>query len=378
MIWRSSVEHLRARGHDVRVLTTDHREADVEARNDLNVYRELLWYWHEHEFPRLSVLERLRVERHNHSVLTRHLADHRPQVVTWWPMGGMSLSMIERCRRQGLPAVGVVCDDWLVYGSRVDAWQRGLARLGPLGETVGKAAGAPGPVNFDSAASWVFISRFTLDCAREMGGHRLPRSTVAHAGVDAARFRPGTPHPWGGGLLYVGRVDPRKGIATALRALTRLDAGFRVDVVGDGDPRHAAELRELSASLGLDGRFALHPGVDHARLAERYTRADALVFPVTWPEPWGLVPLEAMASGIPVIATGTGGSGEYLLHEENCLLVEPSDDAGLAAAAMRLRDDRDLRTQLREGGLATAGRYSETAFNEAVEWEIRRAVDDVA
>jgi len=173
-------------------------------------------------------------------------------------------------------------------------------------------------------------------------------------------------------------VDPRKGIATALRALTRLDAGFRVDVVGDGDPRHAAELRELSASLGLDGRFALHPGVDHARLAERYTRADALVFPVTWPEPWGLVPLEAMASGIPVIATGTGGSGEYLLHEENCLLVEPSDDAGLAAAAMRLRDDRDLRTQLREGGLATAGRYSETAFNEAVEWEIRRAVDDVA
>jgi len=378
VIWRSCVERLRARGHQVRVLTSDHREEGERGGEHHDVHRELRWYWREHDFPRLSARERLRLERHNRSVLARHLAAHRPEVVTWWPMGGMSLSLIERCRREGLPAVGVVCDDWLVYGPTVDAWQRGLARLGPLGAAVGNIVGAPGPVDFDGAASWVFISRFTLDRAREEGGHRLSRSTVAHAGIDATRFRPGAPHAWEGRLLYAGRVDPRKGITTAVRALGALDSGFRLDVVGDGDPRHAQELRELSASLGVDGRFELHPGVDHAWMAERYTRADALVFPVTWPEPWGLVPLEAMACGTPVIATGTGGSGEYLRHEENCLLVEPSDHAGLAAAAARLRDDEELRSRLREGGLATAGRHSETAFNDAVEWEIQRAVHEAA
>ncbi len=48
--------------------------------------------------------------------------------------------------------------------------------------------------------------------------------------------------------------------------------------------------------------------------------ADALLFPVQWEEPWGLVPLEAMASGTPVVATGTGGSGEYLRDGDNCLV----------------------------------------------------------
>ncbi len=90
-------------------------------------------------------------------------------------------------------------------------------------------------------------------------------------------------------------------------------------------------------------------------LPAAYAEADALLFPVRWEEPWGLVPLEAMAVGTPVVATGTGGSGEYLRDGENALVIgrdaEPSD---LSGALRRLAGDADLRRRLREGGIATA------------------------
>ena len=61
----SSDAQLRSRGHEVRVLTTDHGEPGVTARDDGDVHRELRWYWRDHAWPRLGLLERLRLERHN-------------------------------------------------------------------------------------------------------------------------------------------------------------------------------------------------------------------------------------------------------------------------------------------------------------------------
>jgi glycogen synthase len=95
---------------------------------------------------------------------------------------------------------------------------------------------------------------------------------------------------------------------------------------------------------------------------------------VLWEEPWGLVPLEAMAVGRPVVATGTGGSGEYLVDGENCLIYGPPDNAAqLAAAIRRLADDEGLRGRLREGGFATAEKFTEAAFNEAVSIALEQA-----
>jgi glycogen synthase len=90
------------------------------------------------------------------------------------------------------------------------------------------------------------------------------------------------------------------------------------------------------------------------------------LFPVRWSEPWGIVPLEAMAFGRPVVATGLGGSGEYLRDGKNCLLVAPSDPSALAAAVRRLAADAGLRERLRAEGQATAHTHTETVFNQAV------------
>jgi glycosyltransferase involved in cell wall biosynthesis len=93
-----------------------------------------------------------------------------------------------------------------------------------------------------------------------------------------------------------------------------------------------------------------------------------VLFPVQWEEPWGLVPLEAMAVGRPVVASGTGGSAEYLRHEENALIYAPRDSAeALATAVRRLADDASLRSRLRDGGFPTAARFTERRYNEAIE-----------
>ena len=127
LVWQGAVGALRAGGHDVRVLTTDHRLPQTGAGDEPDVHRELRWYWRDHEFPRRSPRERLRLERNNAAVFDRHIANARPDVVAWWAMGRMSLSLLARGARHGLPAVAFVHDDWLIYGPVVDQWLRSFA-----------------------------------------------------------------------------------------------------------------------------------------------------------------------------------------------------------------------------------------------------------
>jgi glycosyltransferase involved in cell wall biosynthesis len=103
-----------------------------------------------------------------------------------------------------------------------------------------------------------------------------------------------------------------------------------------------------------------------AELPDVYEAADVVLFPVRWEEPWGLVPLEAMALGRPVIATGRGGSGEYLRDGENALIMPAQDPAAMADAVRRLASDPELGGRLRAGGAGTAATHTETIFNAAV------------
>jgi glycosyltransferase involved in cell wall biosynthesis len=78
------------------------------------------------------------------------------------------------------------------------------------------------------------------------------------------------------------------------------------------------------------------------------------VFPSTWREPFGLVPIEAMACDTPVVATGTGGTGEFLRDGMNAVYFEQGDHASLAAAIRRIGTDSGLRAKLVEAGRRTA------------------------
>jgi glycosyltransferase involved in cell wall biosynthesis len=339
----ATVDGLRAAGHDVQVLTSDLCEPAAGAAADPAwIHRELRAFDPAGSWPGLRAAAA--GERHNARVLAAHLDAVRPDVVCFWRMAELSVSLLDRVRRAGIPAVGVVCDPWPLDAPGRDPWHRAVGhRLG----------GSP---DWAGVARWVFVSRWL---ARRIAGAGLPMAPagIAHAGLDLGRlpFR-GPPGPWRGRLLYAGRLSALKGVDVALRAVAELP-GTRLTVCGHGSPEAAAELGALAAELGIAGRVELRPPLPATRMAELYAAHDAVLFPGTWPEPWGLVPLEAMAVGTPVVATGTGGSAEYLRPGENALQAAPGDPGALAAAVRRLARDGALRARLAAGGRRTAEQH---------------------
>ena len=205
LTWRSSVEQLRAGGHEVAVLTTGFRRDDPDPAfpEDPQVTAGCAGTGTTTSSPGMWLGDRLALERHNKATLAKELDACRPDVVCWWAMGGMSLALIEQVRQAGIPAVGVVGDDWMVYGPRVDGWTRFLRRLRLTGPRL-------------DGVTWLFNSAATRDAAGQTGGR------VVHPGVDTALFGAHPPHDWAWRLLYVGRLDPRKGIDAAVEAMATL------------------------------------------------------------------------------------------------------------------------------------------------------------
>jgi glycogen synthase len=375
LVWQSAMRRARSRGHDVRVLTSDHREPEVHSEDDPDVHRELelYWSWSEHDWVRLGPFGRLSLERRNATVMKRHVAELQPDVVSFWSMGAMSLSLVELVRRAGVPAVLVVHDDWLVYGPGRDAWMRlwsgQRSRLAPVAELLTRI---PTRFHRDRPERVLTNSDFILRRAREHG-YRLPNAAVVMPGIERRLLDPAPDRNWGWRLLCVGRIDRHKGTDTAIAALAELPADSTLVLAGSGDNGYADELRAQARQLGLEERVRFEGQVGRERLAELYQDADAVVFPVRWEEPFGLVPLEAMARRRPVVATTTGGAVEYLREGDNTLTFRADDASALAACVRRLAHDSALRERLRAGGLATAAEHTSEAFDERIAEELEHA-----
>jgi glycosyltransferase-like protein len=195
-------------------------------------------------------------------------------------------------------------------------------------------------------------------------------ATVVTNGVDAARFAlPPKQVPAHGRFLFltVGGVEPRKGSIHLVEAWARLRA--RIDpppllaVVGghsfqDHAPYREAVMRraaELGLRLGVD--LHLVGTVGDEELVAWYHAADAFVFPSV-NEGWGLAVLEALAAGLPVIATSIPVFHEYLRHGHDALLVQPRDPVALAGAMEAVVTNRALRHGLAAAGPRTAARFT--------------------
>jgi glycogen(starch) synthase len=369
LVWRAFARHMNACGHDLRVLCTDIRLPDVgPAEDDPWVTRDLSAHVHGRQPPlgRRALFAR---ERHNARVLDRALSDLRPDAVMWWHMLGVSLGLMERVRRAGLPALSVVHDEWPLYGPGHDAWLEAWRSRAGTRRLAARLTGLPTSVDPLAVDAVSFNSQWLRD--RVLAAlERRPdaRVSVIPPGIPDGVFRRAPAEPWQGRLACVGRIDERKGLGVALEAAALVE-DTTLTITGGGDEAH---LRELRAQASERVRF--EPPVAREELQHVYERADAVLFPVTWHEPWGLVPLEAMTVGRPVVATGTGGSGEYLVDGENALLVPPGDARALAAAVERLRDDAGLRERLVAGGLRTAVEHGEGASLDAMERELEQIV----
>ncbi|MBZ8142019.1 glycosyl transferase family 1 [Rubrivivax gelatinosus] len=194
------------------------------------------------------------------------------------------------------------------------------------------------------------------------------RIACVPCGVDTAAFRPGDraaarrrlgldPHEFI--VLQLGRLVPRKGIATVIEAMARLPSALpaRLVVVG-GDARtpdavrtpEIARLRALAGQCGVAGRVQFVGRRERHELRDWYVAAD--VFATTpWYEPFGITPLEAMACATPVIGSAVGGIRHTVLDGRTGFLVPPHDPAALAARIVALHADPALARALGAAGV---------------------------
>jgi glycosyltransferase involved in cell wall biosynthesis len=206
--------------------------------------------------------------------------------------------------------------------------------------------------------------------ARRYGA--LPQ--VVFNGIDTALFRPVAPDAGLRGrlgvaagaplLLFVGRLQPWKGVETAIRALALLPAAH-LAVAGDGEDR--ARLTALAGELGLAARVHFLGAVERASLPPLYAAADLLVATSHASETFGIGLVEAQACGLPVVASRFGGFPEVVDEGRTGLLFAPRDHAALAAAAGALLADPQRRAAMAAAGPPWAAQFAWPAVADRVE-----------
>jgi D-inositol-3-phosphate glycosyltransferase len=190
------------------------------------------------------------------------------------------------------------------------------------------------------------------------------RVTVVPCGVDLERFGPGGPvaarRPGRHRLVAACRLVERKGVGDAVAALPALPdaelhlAGGPPASALASDPE-ATRLRALADGLGVGDRLVLHGRVERDAMPALLRSADAVVC-APWYEPFGIVPLEAMACGVPVVATAVGGQIDSVVHGVTGVHVPPRDPAALAAALGDLLERPARCAELGRAGLERAHR----------------------
>jgi glycosyltransferase involved in cell wall biosynthesis len=204
------------------------------------------------------------------------------------------------------------------------------------------------------------------DEAAELAALGVPpgQVSVVPCGVDIEAFTPRGPVARGHGrprLLTIGRLVERKGVATAIAALAGLPEAELVVAGGPdagqlgSDPEYRA-LRSTAEEHGVADRVVFTGGVARADMPALIRSADAVVC-VPWYEPFGIVPLEAMACGVPVVASAVGGLTDTVVDRATGWLVPPHDPAALARALRALLADPARRAAMGEAGRDRAGQW---------------------
>lgn len=251
-----------------------------------------------------------------------------------------------------------------------------LATFHALGSVKRRHQGAadtspPGRVR---AERWIVenADRILATCSDELGelrrlGASPARVSVIPCGVDTTAFRPDGPAwPRRGDhhrVVVVSRLVPRKGIDEVLRALADVP-DTELLVAGGGPARHlwddpeALRLRDVAANAGVSDRVQFLGGVARDEVPALLRSADVVVT-TPWYEPFGIVPLEAMACGTPVVASAVGGILDSVVHGGTGLHVPPRDPSQLAQAIRGLLADPQLRRRMGDSGVRrVAERYS--------------------
>jgi glycosyltransferase involved in cell wall biosynthesis len=168
-------------------------------------------------------------------------------------------------------------------------------------------------------------------------------------------------------LLFVGRLVPEKGIQDLLQAYDALDDSLKSElslvIVGDGPLRHSLQLR---ASRLMQGSVKITGFVQRDELAAYYALAEMFVFP-TYTDTWGLVVNEAMACGLPIIASSAAGCvADLVIDGWNGRVIKPGHISELTSSIVHLAMDSQLRARMACRSREIISRYSPESCAEGM------------
>jgi len=189
-----------------------------------------------------------------------------------------------------------------------------------------------------------------------------------------AKAEPAADLPSGRRLLWVGRLDPQKGFAAAVQAFARLasDVPDLVFVVA-GDGRDRGALARLAP--GVRARVVMLGNLPHEILPRYHASADVFLAPALGQESFGIVLVEAMAAGVPIVASNIPGYREVVRDGIEGFLVPPGDAGELAAAVRRVLTDEALSHALAAAGRERAERFRWPVVVDQIESAYRDAVE---
>ena len=233
-----------------------------------------------------------------------------------------------------------------------------LVKMAPVVATFHSAGESAAYRTFSRQLKWVAsridirvaVSKDAVELAqRYIGGDY----EVLFNGIELGDYSTPSTSPRENAIFFIGRHEERKGLSNLLEALAQLPPDVRLWIASDGP-----QTAELKIRFGSDSRIEWLGRISDSEKISRMSRASVFCAPSLHGESFGVVLLEAMAAGTPVVASNLDGYRNVATDDETALLVETGNVASLASALARVLDDSQLAARLTANGREHAQRFS--------------------
>lgn len=352
---RDVAEQLSQRGHTTFILTTSYGIDGKKTEG--NIFRLLDCFgWDIISRYRISFyahLKRALLLRNNYRITLKMLKRIMPDIVYIGQLYGSSILPVFALQKQGIPYVFDIEDYWLIecknYYSVKNNFLRRLLRYIITGVW-----------NLDKLQfnNMCFISN-RLKEKYMTAGFQNANFRVINKGIDSALHDDVIHHYRDSSrikLLYAGRLAEEKGVHVAIESIAVLvdkEKGRKVflDIIGTGEEDYIEKLKKVVMSKNLERAVVFMGKCSQGELLQSFRKYDALLLPSIWEEPSGGIIVEAMAHGLPVIASRIGGIPEFIKDGVTGILVSPGNAGEMAQAIARLVEDPSSYEQMSIRGM---------------------------
>ena len=357
---------LKRRGHDISIITSNlgvepfyleeniHRllfiDPTLDSKKNNRDYFQIK--------KRIAQIRWAFTQRENYKMTHELISAQRPDLAIFWNMSSIGLGPILAIQEKGIPGIFNIGDYWLLI------LKLGLCNESNIIKKKYRALinGIKGFEELD--LTHIMMNSNYIKKIYVQNGFLEENILVIPRGIlskfilpinslgDLPRIHNGVVK-----LLFVGRLVPDKAPDIAIKAIEILIKKYglevELDIIGQGSEEYVSGLKNLISELKLENKIRFIDWMDPLLLFDKYPNYDILLFPSRWEEPVGNIIMEAMARGLPVIASNHGGPVEFIKDGENGLLVEGDNPLAFADAIIRLLQNDKLTQKIRAAGIKT-------------------------